>query len=676
MINTLPCPAWVFSPESNAHRAKDRSWFGDDYQTISSALSLQRRSSDSLQLEVIGIGTVELPVKRRPDARGAQSHGVLRLRNVLHVPSGLCNVVGGKALLAAGYLVRRGPGGGGIREISDKNGGAAVAYLHQPNARLGGRHLQVRLSGPPIGPRLGPSPFVKGESYSFSARWHDDAREQVMRTLAKLKPVVASPKPAMVKSKPGAVAKTPAQSPAATGAAVAANPPLAFTEEEREWMRRHHGSVYLFLRVCGLKGSSAEDAQAARRVIRMRMAGGSPHSGGGGGVSSSVSVVVAEAERCFGKEELAWVRERYGDGLSFMLHLQHLLLDIIIAPTRLRASLVNNFDSASCSNERLKRRRADSASDSQARKRTQPEDLMCPAKLPSACGMVLTLHCANHLCRPYTRLIIVYSVAKDRAWFCGDYRPISSFITHQPEGSVIGIGTVRLPVKISPDPGNREHDFITLRNVLHAPDSLCNMIGLPFHKDYDLIFRPRLPVNEFRLPDGTPAGFFKNERFCQLRLSGPPIGPHVGPSPFKPDCSYWLRGDWPDEERDKWLLPKKRQDHLDRPSAEERRWLKKHYGNEYKFLAAHGLRIRDERDRQEGLEIMRDFMREVSVDSLGGSGREGERVSPEERKWLKKHYGNEFKFLTMHGLRMHDDQDRQEGLSIIRVLMESDRLYA
>ncbi|KAM3540910.1 hypothetical protein ARSEF1564_006206 [Beauveria bassiana] len=325
----------------------------------------------------------------------------------------------------------------------------------------------------------------------------------------------------------------------------------------------------------------------------------------------------------------------------------------------------------------FKQKRADSASDSQARKRTQPEDLLCPAWEIALC----VWHNADaplrqHLCRPYTRVIIVYSVAKDRAWFCGDYRPIWSFITHPLGGLVIGIGTARLPVKISPDPGNREHGFITLRNVLHAPDSLCNMIGLPFHKDYDLTIRPCLPVNEFRLPDGTPAGFFKNERFCQLRLSGPPIGPHVGPSPFKPDCSYWLRGDWPDAERDKWLLPKKRQDHLDRPSAEERRWLKKHYGNEYKFLAAHGLRIRDERDRQEGLEIMRDFMRQVSADSLGGSGQEGERVSPEERKWLKKHYGNEFKFLTMHGLRMHDDQDRQEGLSIIRVLMESDRLYA
>ncbi|KAK8144378.1 hypothetical protein G3M48_005888 [Beauveria asiatica] len=313
MTNTLPCPAWVFSCESNAHRAKDRSWFGDDYQTISSALSLQRRSCDSLQLEVIGVGTVELPVKRRPDARGAQSHGVLRLRNVLHVPSGLCNVVGGKALLAD-YLVRRGPGG--IREISDKNGGA-VAYLHQPNARLG-RHLQVRLSGPPIGPRLGPSPFVKGESYSFGACWHDDAREQAMRTLAKSKP-------AMVKSKTD-VSKTPAQSPAVTGAAAAANSPLAFTKEEREWMRTNHGSVYLFLRVCGLKGSSAEDAQAARRVIQMRMAGGSPLGGGGGGgggsASSSISAVVAEAERCFGREELAWVRERYGDGLSFMVSLR------------------------------------------------------------------------------------------------------------------------------------------------------------------------------------------------------------------------------------------------------------------------------------------------------------------------------------------------------------------
>ncbi|KAM3443463.1 hypothetical protein NHJ13734_001873 [Beauveria thailandica] len=308
----------------------------------------------------------------------------------------------------------------------------------------------------------------------------------------------------------------------------------------------------------------------------------------------------------------------------------------------------------------FKRKRADSASDSQARKRTQPEDLLCPA-------WVLTSSNAH--------------VARDRAWFCDDYRPISSFLTHPlgakdgaVDGAVIGIGTVRLPVKISPDPGNREHGVVTLRNVLHAPKSLCNMIGLPFHRDYHSIIAPRLPVNEFHLPDGTPAGFFKNERFTQLRLSGPPIGPHVGPSPFKPQCKYWLRADWPDAERDKWLLPKKQQI-LDRPSAEERKWLKKHYGNEYKFLAAHCLRIRDERDRHTGLELMRSMMRRVAVDSLGGMGYSRESVTPEERKWLKKHYGNEFKFLAMHGLMIHDEADRQKGLEIVRAIMEKDRLY-
>ncbi|KAH7114902.1 hypothetical protein EDB81DRAFT_297151 [Dactylonectria macrodidyma] len=51
-----------------------------------------------IQTPVVGIGTVELPVKRSPRATGPRSHGILRLRNVLHVPTGICNVIGSPIL--------------------------------------------------------------------------------------------------------------------------------------------------------------------------------------------------------------------------------------------------------------------------------------------------------------------------------------------------------------------------------------------------------------------------------------------------------------------------------------------------------------------------------------------------------------------------------------------------
>ncbi|KAM3516044.1 hypothetical protein MY11210_000326 [Beauveria gryllotalpidicola] len=221
-------------------------------------------------------------------------------------------------------------------------------------------------------------------------------------------------------------------------------------------------------------------------------------------------------------------------------------------------------------------------------------------------------------------LINVYA-AKDRAWFCDDYRPISSFVTTPPDShaeSVIGIGTVRLPVKISPD---AEKSTLALRR----------------------------PVNEIYLLDGTPAGFFKNERLTQLRLSGPRVGPRDTTSPGSPmqtralinrqelgwrslfqlwlllcgigqlspfvlGNSYWINATWSAEEREKCVvqaprsvsptphdLPQQTPDPL---SDGEKRWLKDHYGGEFQFLRSFGLSIYKDEDREQGRQIMRVMM--------------------------------------------------------------------
>lgn len=43
-----------------------------------------------------------------------------------------------------------------------------------------------------------------------------------------------------------------------------------------------------------------------------------------------------------------------------------------------------------------------------------------------------------------------------------------------------------------------------------------------------------------------------------------------------------------------------------------------------------------------------------------------------EKQWLKKNWGSEFKFLQAYGLKIYNDEDREEGRAIVRAFMEHD----
>lgn len=172
----------------------------------------------------------------------------------------------------------------------------------------------------------------------------------------------------------------------------------------------------------------------------------------------------------------------------------------------------------------------------------------------------------------------------------------------------IGIGTVHLPVQTSPSQnGSGSNGTLILKSVLHTPTFICNIIGNPILNDYVARLSGDGASNGAILArDGnSPVAFFKKDAsLFEVKISEPPVGPQLGPSPFEPSGKYLIHAFWPRSERERLSAQKAS---AQRTPAENA-WLKKYYGTEFKFLMIHGLSIYKEEDREEGRTIMRTFM--------------------------------------------------------------------
>ncbi|KAH6641335.1 hypothetical protein F5144DRAFT_465693, partial [Chaetomium tenue] len=135
---------WVLASGSNVHVARDRAWFST-YTATSYVMTSP--------LEALGIGDVHLPVKPFPKRSGPRAYGSLHLRNVLHMPTSVCNIVGNPGTGDYSDIVLAGLGGGGKDAVITAQDGRRLGYFVS-------RHLWVlKLSGPPIGPIVGPFMF-------------------------------------------------------------------------------------------------------------------------------------------------------------------------------------------------------------------------------------------------------------------------------------------------------------------------------------------------------------------------------------------------------------------------------------------------------------------------------------------------------------------------------------
>ncbi|QYS92762.1 hypothetical protein H0G86_000160 [Trichoderma simmonsii] len=221
---------WVFSNNSNVNICNDRRWFTEftPFKSVTSSGAVE------------GVGTVNLPVKRDPDMRGPQAHHVLRLTNVLYTPSSDFNILGQPLFeLAPQLTLRSTPKSRGTLDGEDGN---PIAFF-SPNAPL----YCLRLSGPPIGPRLAPTKFEPGQLYFVGTSWPDSERARWNR-----------------RGQPDEAAKTKPRQP--VGRQPVGQQP--YTAEEKAWLKKHYQGEFKFLMSYGLSIYDEEDREEGRAIMR------------------------------------------------------------------------------------------------------------------------------------------------------------------------------------------------------------------------------------------------------------------------------------------------------------------------------------------------------------------------------------------------------------------------
>jgi hypothetical protein len=186
---------------------------------------------------------------------------------------------------------------------------------------------------------------------------------------------------------------------------------------------------------------------------------------------------------------------------------------------------------------------------------------------------------------------------------------------------VLGIGTVEIPTKRSPNQsGTACHGSLLLKEVLHVPDFTCNVLGDPLWESdgYDVT---TLTTSSSRgsIVDrhGKRVAYFdpKQPLFC-IKMRYVPTGPRLGRSVLEKGAIYMLSCTWDDTERQKWLDLKAQNGSNGPPTADtnppytaaETAFLKKGWRNEFYFLNLHGLKIHSEEDRAEGRSLLRALM--------------------------------------------------------------------
>ncbi len=278
---------------------------------------------------------------------------------------------------------------------------------------------------------------------------------------------------------------------------------------------------------------------------------------------------------------------------------------------------------------------------------------------------------------------------------------------------MLGIGTVEIPTKRSPNlSGVASHGTLILHEVLHVPDSICNFIGKPLFREgeYKVLVSSSSKSNgTIKNRQGNNVAYFdpKSPLFA-IKIRGKPTGPKLGPHALKRDVIYVLACRWDRAQRRKWEEYKNkivedfvRKTGLATPAytsastigkyspytPEEREFLKKNWGGEYKFLLQHGLKIHNEDDRTEGRSILRALMEEdASDEDFGGDfgedfedeefdfeGHQADyNFSSQQLDWIEQHYGNSETFMLSYGLKFYDDDDVEEAKSIANAMMAND----
>ncbi|KAG9757716.1 hypothetical protein KCU73_g4264, partial [Aureobasidium melanogenum] len=290
-------------------------------------------------------------------------------------------------------------------------------------------------------------------------------------------------------------------------------------------------------------------------------------------------------------------------------------------------------------------------------------------------------------------------VATDRAWFTS-YTPYRTKVRPmpgaEPSVEIYGIGTVVLPTRTYREgKAHKPSGELILRHVLHAPHSHANIFAMSREPDLNIPLSPDVE-SITRGGSSKVIGLIVPLKAWKLWLKGQPQKQSVLDS----DAMYYIHATWPEEEIAKYnrFITESKAENASKPNhdasltAEEKEFLKKHYGNEFKFLMSYGLSIHKEEDREEGRSILRalmsksddeaapledsdddqsvesnDFLAEIERDPTSHVA--DYKFSAEQLDFIKARYGHSGNFMLSCGLKPFDDDDCDEAVSIIKTFM-------
>ncbi|KAH0386950.1 hypothetical protein KCU92_g2179, partial [Aureobasidium melanogenum] len=293
-------------------------------------------------------------------------------------------------------------------------------------------------------------------------------------------------------------------------------------------------------------------------------------------------------------------------------------------------------------------------------------------------------------------------VANDRAWFTS-YIPfrtkLSTMPGAEPTAEVYGIGTVVLPTRIHRQgKSNKPSRAITLHNVLYAPRYAVNIFAMSMEPDLDIPLSLDVKPIVKRGTDKV-LGLVVFKTLWRVWLKGQ--SQNQSSLDSNGNRMYYFHASWPEEEVKKYnnfvaefkAKHASKSDRAPSLTTEEKEFLKKHYGDEFKFLLSYELSIYKEDDREEGRRILRALMSdfEAEADALEDCEDDDRSIesndfladleqdptshvadckfSADQLDYVKVHYGHSGSFMRCYGLKPWDDEDCDEAVSIIKAFM-------
>lgn len=276
--------------------------------------------------------------------------------------------------------------------------------------------------------------------------------------------------------------------------------------------------------------------------------------------------------------------------------------------------------------------------------------------------------------------------------------------------AVIGIGTVRLPVRRSLQrSGPDGHGTLVIEYVLHAPSVICNIVcsrsleasgyGATFgvtHRSYPLATGR---IDSLATDETVALLLHGKGRYSDLmviRLSGFPVGPRVAPTPPKDGTLLVLTITLSEEERKNMngqLAAGRAAAQAPAAAAvteallneDEKRFLKTNFRDEFHFLREHGLNIHKEEHREEGRALLRALMAQDEEDEEqdGDQGEDEDdydferhladhHFTEEQLDFIERGYGSSMAFMHSFGLKFYNDEDCEEAKAIVEAFMTDD----